>query len=223
MNLLVNRIASQLPVFLAAAPAGGCRFRVALVQVGQDFARLEWLRAVTRTDAEHFVVIAAQEDGLRRRQALDDEHRFVVEDIQRRLGLAEVTIDPQAATRVMRLPGLQHLYTPMGGTAPVGTNVLDMVGALHPTPAVAGSPGGAAESWIGRHEPIERGWYAGPVGYCDLAGNGEFRVGLRSVLLESGRSTLIAGAGIVAGSIPERELEETGLKLGALLGSLLGS
>ena len=152
-----------------------------------------------------------------------EEHRFVVEDIQRRLGLAEVTIDPQAATRVMRLPGLQHLYTPMGGTAPVGTSVLDMVGALHPTPAVAGWPGEAAEAWIGRHEPIERGWYAGPVGYCDLAGNGEFRVGLRSALIEPGQSTLFAGAGVVDGSIPERELEETGLKLGALLGSLLGS
>jgi len=152
-----------------------------------------------------------------------DEHRFVIDDIQRRLGLAEVTIDPQAATRVMRLPGLQHLYTPMGGTAPVGTNVLDMVGALHPTPAVGGSPREAAQEWIARHEQIERGWYAGPVGYCDLAGNGEFRVGLRSGLIQPGGSTLIAGAGIVAGSMPERELEETGLKLGALLGSLLGS
>lgn len=151
------------------------------------------------------------------------EHRFVIEDIQRRLGEARVAIDPQAETRVMRLPGIQHLYTPLGGTAPVGTNVLDMVGAMHPTPAVAGLPGDTALEWIAAHEPVERGWYAGPVGYCDLAGNGEFRVALRCALIDPTSVTLYAGAGIVAGSLPERELEETGLKLGALLAPLLGA
>lgn len=151
------------------------------------------------------------------------EHRFVIQDIQRRLGEANVVIDPQAETRVMRLPGLQHLSTPLGGTAPVGTNVLDMVGAMHPTPAVAGLPSPDAIEWIAAHEPMERGWYAGPVGYCDLAGNGEFRVGLRCGLIDPTASTLFAGAGIVEGSLPERELEETGLKLGALLAPLLGA
>jgi isochorismate synthase len=171
-------------------------------------------------DAAQDQVIA---DRLRHEPKEQHEHQFVIDEIRRRLAEADVAIDPQAATRVMRLPGLQHLYTPMGGTAPVGTSVLDMVGAMHPTPAVAGVPGPAAEEWIRTHEPFDRGWYAAPVGYCDLAGNGEFRVALRSGLIEGGRTTLMAGAGIVDGSIPERELEETGLKLGALLGSLLGS
>jgi len=162
-------------------------------------------------------------DRLRHDPKEQNEHRFVIDEIRRRLAAAAVEIDPQAATRVMRLPGLQHLYTPMGGMAPVGTSVLDMVGAMHPTPAVAGVPGRAAQEWILDHEPLERGWYAGPVGHCDLAGNGEFRVALRSGLIDADRTTLIAGAGVVDGSVPERELEETGLKLGALLGPLLGS
>lgn len=162
-------------------------------------------------------------DRLRHDPKEQAEHQFVIDEIRRRLADADVAIDPEAATRIMRLPGLQHLYTPMGGTAPVGTSILDMVGALHPTPAVAGVPGPAAEAWIADQEPLARGWYAAPVGHCDLAGNGEFRVALRSGLIDAGVTTLIAGAGIVDGSVPERELEETGLKLGALLGSLLGS
>ncbi len=171
-------------------------------------------------DATQDQVIA---DRLRHDPKELEEHGYVISEIRRRLAAGGCVLDPLAPTDVMRLPGIQHLVTPIGGTAPVGTDVLDLAGALHPTPAVAGLPVEEAKAWISAHEPLDRGWYAGPVGYCDLAGNGEFRVALRSALLEGSTSRLFAGAGIVGVSNAERELEETSLKLGALLPSLLGS
>ena len=152
-----------------------------------------------------------------------EEHGYVISDSRRRLDESGFSLDPVAPTEVMRLPGIQHLATPITGTAPVGTNVLDVVDALHPTPAVAGLPVEDSLDWIRAHEQLERGWYAAPIGFCDLAGNGEFRVALRSALIEGETSRLFAGAGIVGASSPERELEETNLKFGALLPSLLGS
>ena len=151
-----------------------------------------------------------------------EEHDHVHSEIFRGLKRAGFVLEPPARTDVMQLPGIQHLATQVSAYAPVGTNVLDVLGALHPTPAVAGLPTDRALAWIDRHEPFDRGWYAGPVGYCDLAGNGEFHVALRSCLVESDRTRLFAGAGIVGASSSERELEETNLKLGAILPSLFG-
>ena len=151
------------------------------------------------------------------------EHRCVHDEIRRRLADGGFALDPAAPVGVLRLAGLQHLAAPVGAVAPVGTNILDAAGALHPTPAVAGLPRGAALDWIDRNEGFDRGWYAGPVGYCDLAGNGELYAALRCCLIEEGRSLAFAGAGIVAASSPERELEEIGLKLGAVLPYLPGA
>lgn len=171
-------------------------------------------------DATQDEVIA---DRLRHDPKELEEHRYVVEDIERRLRRNRVALNPTPGTEIMRLPGIQHLHTPISGTAPVGTNLIDLVGELHPTPAVGGLPADLAAAWIRDHERLERGWYAGPIGYTDLAGNGEFRVALRSALIENPDCRLFAGAGIVASSNPERELEETGLKLGALLAPVLGA
>ena len=151
-----------------------------------------------------------------------EEHRHVLGEVSRRLEMNGFVLGPRASTGVLRLPGIQHLSTEVTAVAPVGTNVLDVVGALHPTPAVAGLPAERAVEWISEHEGFDRGWYSGPVGYCDLAGNGEFHVALRSCLIDGDRTRLFAGAGIVAASSPEREAEETDLKLGALVPSLFG-
>ena len=159
-------------------------------------------------------------DSLRTDPKELEEHSYVRSDISRRLKEAGFAVEPRAPTSVMKLPGIQHLATPVGAVAPVGTNVLDVVGALHPTPAVAGVPRDRALKWILDHEPMQRGWYAGPVGFCDLAGNGEFHVAVRSCLIEEGHTRLFAGAGIVGVSSPERELEETNLKLNTILSSL---
>ena len=162
-------------------------------------------------------------DRLRRDPKQMEEHDFVLSEIRRRLERGGFALRAPAETGVMRLPGLQHLATPVEATAPVGCNVLDVAGALHPTPAVAGVPTGAALDWIRAHEGFDRGWFAGPVGFCDLAGQGEFHVALRSALLGRDGSALFAGAGVVAASDPVRELEETELKLRSLLPWLLGS
>ena len=88
---------------------------------------------------------------------------------------------------------------------------------LHPTPAVGGEPNDRAVEAIAELERLDRGWYAGPVGWMDATEDGEFCVALRSALLRDRTAHLFAGAGIVADSEPEAELAETELKLGALL------
>ena len=88
---------------------------------------------------------------------------------------------------------------------------------LHPTPAVAGTPTEEAVDWILEREGFDRGWYAAPVGWCDLDGNGELCVALRSALVGESGAVLFSGAGVVAESIPAEESAETGVKLRALL------
>ena len=88
---------------------------------------------------------------------------------------------------------------------------------LHPTPAVGGEPREAARVAIAELERIDRGWYAGPVGWMDATEDGEFCVALRSAVLRDREARLYAGVGIVAGSDPAAELAETEVKLGALL------
>jgi menaquinone-specific isochorismate synthase len=104
---------------------------------------------------------------------------------------------------------------------PRGIDPLDVVAALHPTPAVAGLSRSAAIAAIDRYEPFERSLYAGAIGWLDATGNAEFAVGIRSALIQGDRARLFAGAGIVAGSDPERELAEIQLKLQALWAALV--
>lgn len=163
---------------------------------------------------------AAFGDELRNSPKEQHEHRVVIESIRSNLVDAGVALDASPPTEVLRLPGIQHLHTPVTGTRPPGVGVLDLVRHLHPTPAVGGQPQADALSWIRDHEELDRGWYAAPVGWTDLDGNGEFRVGLRSGLHGPDRTLLFAGCGIVAGSDPDEELDETMTKFGALLGAI---
>ena len=151
-----------------------------------------------------------------------EEHGHVRSELMRRLSGGGFALGSPQQTGVLKLPGILHLATPISAVAPVGTSVLDVVGSLHPTPAVGGLPADETMDWIAAHEPFDRGWYAGPIGFCDLSGNGRFHAALRSCLIEGNRTSLFAGAGIVSASTPEGELQETDLKLGALLPSLSG-
>lgn len=153
-----------------------------------------------------------------------EEHQFVVDDITERLAALGLVGETPQEPEVLRLARLQHLRTPItarierraGGVSDM--DVLRVAGVLHPTPAVAGTPTAAAVNWLEAREAFDRGWYAAPVGWCDLDGNGELRVALRSALVdEKGTATLFSGAGIVADSVPADELAETGVKLRALL------
>ena len=147
------------------------------------------------------------------------EHRLVVDAIASALrGLgAEVRIPDAPVVRTLR--HVLHLHTPITATLAAPRHVLEVAAALHPTPAVGGTPTRLATRWIAEHE-VPRGWYASPVGWCDLDGNGELAVAIRSGVLTGERAHLWAGAGIVAGSDPDRELAETELKLRAMLGAL---
>ena len=146
------------------------------------------------------------------------EHHYVVEYLRTRLALAGVELDPTGETEVLTLPGIHHLSTMVSGRiAPEPGMALRLVGALHPSPAVGGTPSTFAQQWIAEHEGLDRGWYAGPVGWIDHRGCGSFYVALRSALISPGGMRLIAGAGIVAGSDPEQELAETDIKLAAIL------
>jgi isochorismate synthase len=152
------------------------------------------------------------------------EHEVVKRSIRAALGESCGSLDGPAEPGLLKLEGIQHLETPLRGQLLPRwrgtTGVLDLVAQLHPTAAVGGAPRGAALDWLEHFEALDRGWYAGPVGYLDARGNGEFRVALRAALLRGRNARLFAGAGIVAGSDPARELAETRLKLRALLAPL---
>jgi isochorismate synthase EntC len=120
---------------------------------------------------------------------------------------------------VRALRHLLHLWTPIVGTLRERRHVLELAAALHPTPAVGGVPARFAGEWIAARE-IARGWYAGPVGWFDLDGNGDLAIALRCGLVAANRARLWAGGGIVAGSDPDGELAETDIKLRAMLGAL---
>ena len=150
-----------------------------------------------------------------------DEHRLVssfVVDALRAFANNVVARAPE----VVRFTNIQHLATAVTAdlTEPAA-GALELAAALHPTPAVGGWPRAAADRLIDELEAMERGWYAGAVGWIDTRGDGEFAVALRCGLLWEDGARLYAGVGVMPDSDPARELEETELKLKALLGALI--
>lgn len=148
------------------------------------------------------------------------EHRIVVEDMVERLTPLADAVRAQVAPHVLSLARIQHLETEIEAVAPEGRSVLDLVEALHPTPAVCGVPRDAAEQVIHETEPFDRGWYAGPVGWFDTEGNGHFVPALRTAVGDGLSWRLFAGAGIVEGSEPASEWIETGIKFEPVLRAL---
>jgi menaquinone-specific isochorismate synthase len=143
------------------------------------------------------------------------EHELVVEAITQVLAEGGLTPRRPRYPRLARHGQLVHLHTPI--TAALGDQQpLALAAALHPTPAVAGLPRREAMAWLRSLEPFERGHYAAPIGWIDSAGDAELRVAIRSGRLHGNRLELTAGAGLVRGSEPERELQEVALKLGVL-------
>jgi isochorismate synthase len=140
------------------------------------------------------------------------EHGFVVSAIAGALAPVCSGVEMPPAPSLMRMANIQHLYTPVTGIVRPGVDILDLVSRVHPTPAVGGWPRESTFDAIRRLEQMDRGWYAAPIGWVDLNGDGEFAVALRSARVSGSRATLFAGAGIVAGSVPEQELAEIELK-----------
>ncbi|WP_068772769.1 isochorismate synthase [Termitidicoccus mucosus] len=150
------------------------------------------------------------------------EHRHVLDSIVRRLAPLGLQLSFSEKPGLRRLANVQHLHTPVEAALPPTVRLLDALARLHPTPAVGGTPREAAIARIRELEDFPRGLYAGAIGWIDSRGGGEFFVGLRTALLEGDRARLYAGAGIVAGSSPEKELAETELKFQAMQTALLG-
>jgi menaquinone-specific isochorismate synthase len=146
-----------------------------------------------------------------------EEHRYVVEAVERSLRAVCDGVHV-GETRPTSLPDVVHLATTISAEAgPRTPSALDLALLLHPTPAVGGTPGEAAEDFIARHEPA-RHHYAAPVGWVDADGDGQFAVALRNAELVGPRRALVrAGAGIVAGSDPATEWREIDAKLAPAL------
>lgn len=147
------------------------------------------------------------------------EHQVVTNFITQRL--CQLGIVPELLPlRLKQLSNIQHLWTPIQAKLPAHIHPLEIVAELHPTPAVAGVARDVACAEIRHYESFERGLYAAPLGWVDYQGNSEFIVGIRSALIDGDRARLYAGAGIVAGSDPSKEIAEIQLKLQALLKAL---
>ena len=150
-----------------------------------------------------------------------NEHALVVEEILRRLVALGLQPEVTLETTILKLNGIQHLYTPIHSQLNLEVALLEAIDALHPTPAVSGHPLKRANELRLKYESFDRGWFAGPIGWLDISGAGEFRVALRSGLINKKGTTLFAGAGVVNGSDPERELIETDMKIKAMLDHII--
>jgi menaquinone-specific isochorismate synthase len=189
-ELLVRRIGAEVEsaALAGSAPRGG--------DEKEDAALGEALSRSDKDRLEHALTVASVRDVL----------APVCEDI-----------DVEEAPHLLRLDNVQHLETRVRGRlADPRLTALDLAAALHPTAAVGGVPRERALAMVRELEQMDRGRYAGPVGWVDARGDGEWGIALRCADIEGARARLFAGAGIVEGSLPEAELEETRLKLGAM-------
>lgn len=146
-----------------------------------------------------------------------EENAIVMRRIARALRPHSVWITAAPEPALVRVANIQHLGTPIRAQLAEPLSAIEVAGILHPTPAVGGEPDVVASRLIPALEGLDRGWYAGPVGWTDAAGDGEFCVALRCALLRGRLAVLYSGCGIVRDSDPAAELAETEIKLSALL------
>ncbi|WP_240620418.1 isochorismate synthase [Peribacillus acanthi] len=151
------------------------------------------------------------------------EHQFVVETIENALQehCSEVLVPEMPV--LMKVKHIQHLYTPVVAKCEADLSIFKLVKSLHPTPALGGLPKEKAVEWIRNHEPLERGFYAAPIGWTDAYSNGEFAVAIRSGLIQGQEVSLFAGCGIVEDSDPNLEFNETSIKFKPMLHALGGT
>jgi len=150
------------------------------------------------------------------------EHEIVAHRIERMLRPHSVWVEAADTPGLVQVANIQHLATPIHAQLAEPRSAVELAALLHPTPAVGGEPRDVALAAIPELEEMDRGWYAGPVGWMDAAEDGEFCVALRSALIRDRTARLFAGGGIVADSDPAAELAETEIKLDALLPLLAG-
>jgi salicylate biosynthesis isochorismate synthase/menaquinone-specific isochorismate synthase len=145
------------------------------------------------------------------------EHAIVAQRIERQLRPHAVWVAMPEEPAVVKIANIQHLATPIRAQLAQPVDAITLTGLLHPTPAVGGEPAATATAWIPALEGFDRGWFAGPIGWTDANGDGEFCVALRCALVHDRVARCFAGVGVVADSDPAEELAETEVKLAALL------
>ena len=151
-----------------------------------------------------------------------EEHAIVARRIERTLRPHAIWVAAAPEPTLVRIANIQHLATPIRAQLAAPVDALELAGLMHPTPAVGGEPLERAAPLIPALEGLDRGWYAGPVGWTDATGDGEFCVALRCALLVGSVARCYAGNGIVSDSDPAAELAETEVKLAALVPLLAG-
>lgn len=194
--------------FVAATPER-------LVSVRQGQAEVDAIAGSTARGAN------AQEDARLAAELIASEknrreHQAVVASIESRLANLGLAVSGPPEPRLLRLSNVQHLRTPLQCTLGESDHLLDLAAALHPTPAVGGRPRKAAVSEIFELEGFPRGLFGGTIGWFNYRGDGDLLVGIRCADSVGASTRLYAGAGIVAGSDPNREYAETEMKLNAL-------
>jgi salicylate biosynthesis isochorismate synthase len=151
-----------------------------------------------------------------------EEQAIVARRIARALRPHAVWVAAPDEPTIVKVANIQHLATPIRAQLTQPRSAIELAGLLHPTPAVGGEPHAVATPLIPALEGLDRGWYAGPVGWTDANEDGEFCVALRCALLRGREARLYAGVGVVRDSDPAAELAETEVKLEALLPILSG-
>lgn len=152
---------------------------------------------------------------------LQREHAIVADTVQGTLQRYFRDVRTETSTPVLRLADIQHRLTRITACDPtLALDVLQLAGTLHPTPAVGGFPSTVAQQWLTAHEPFDRDWYAAPVGWIGADGGGEMAVAIRSAVIRGASAVVYAGCGIVEGSDPDEEYDETCVKMRQMLKAL---
>jgi menaquinone-specific isochorismate synthase len=219
--LLLERLAARFPGCFTFSCDGliGATPELLVAREGDVVRSVVLAGTVARSDAAADDARLAQ--GLMSSEKDLAEHGFAAESVVEPLRgvCSEVRVE---GPDLLQLANVQHLRTRVEGRLTTGATALDLAGLLHPTAAVCGTPRAEAFDLIRDLEGMDRGRYAGPVGWVDSAGDGEWGIALRCGEFHGARGRLFAGNGIVAASEPEDELEETRVKLRAMMSALEG-
>jgi len=221
-RLLLTRLAARSPDSYAFACAGlvGATPELLVRRQATEVSSLVLAGTAPRggTPEED----AALSAGLLASAKNAEEHQYAVDSVRDVLGALCDDFEEADAPALLRLADLQHLATPVRGTLAREVSALSIAAALHPTAAVGGTPAETAMELIRELEGMDRGRYAGPVGWVDARGNGEWGIALRCAEVSGCRARLFAGGGIVADSDPDAELAETQAKFRPMRRALEG-
>ena len=222
VRVLLSRLAARSPGCYTFACAGlvGATPELLIRREGRHVSSLVLAGTIGRggsmaeDEALSSALLGSAKDG--------EEHRYSVESVRDLLTplCEELTVDP--APSLLQMADYQHLATPVSGVLARDASALSLAASLHPTAAVCGTPTEVAMELIRELEGMDRGRYAGPVGWVDARGNGEWAIALRCGQVDGRRARLFAGCGIVAGSQPAAEVAETETKFRPMRRALEG-